>query len=465
MVPTAPLMVTISGIRGIAGESLTDDVVSKFVDSFVAYLNSVNAAHPSIPNTVVIGRDSRVSGPHIISVAEECVRSVGYAVWNIGIVPTPTVQYMVKKYGLAGGIVVTSSHNPAPWNGLKFIGPDSLFIGPKACAQVYSPLEPLPRVEEPAKVLRIDDAAQQHVTAICNLPYIDIEAIRSERFTVAADAVAGAGGPILTLLLEHLGATVIGSHMDPTGAFPRNPEPTTDNLKPFSEFAGSRSVDLGVAVDPDVDRCVLLDESGRCIGEELTLAIAVDFILGNVGRRGAIVKNLSSSMITEFIAEKYGSTSVEAAVGEINVALQMVDSDAVIGGEGNGGVMLPDIHIGRDAPVAVALTLAWMTWQRAVGPQTMSDMLSQFPACHIIKRKYKLPSTCTADEAITRFTGWSPFGGIPPAETCIDGLKLRGPDWWVHVRKSNTEPIIRVIAEGKTVEVAETLLDMAASKL
>ncbi|KAG9395753.1 Phosphoacetylglucosamine mutase [Carpediemonas membranifera] len=455
-----PLMLTISGIRGIAGKSLTAAVVERYVEAFGAFIHAHHRAGSK--RIIVCGRDSRVSGLEINTAACELLTAQGWTVWDIGIVPTPTVQYMVKKHALAGGIVITSSHNPKQWNGLKFVGPDSLFLSPDACAEVFK--DDAPRsvgTEHEGHLVLVGDAAEQHVNDLLQLPIIPVEDIESRRFTVALDTVCGAGGPIMAYLLEQLGATVRGQNLETSGLFPRDPEPTVGSLAEFCKFVEQSDADLGIAVDPDVDRCVLIDERGVCFGEEFTLAIAVDYILSHVGRKGCVVKNLSSSMMTDVFAARNGCELVEAAVGEINVALAMREMSAVIGGEGNGGVMLPDLHIGRDAPVAAALALAWL----AVGGGTMSERIGAMPHFAIVKHKVPLGGL-DPDAVLERARTVEIFPGQRrPEVSTLDGVKLKGGSWWVHVRKSNTEPILRVIAEARSKEEAEDLCDRVKKAL
>lgn len=455
---SAPLMVTLSGIRGIAGKSLTTPVVRKYINSF-AVLQSKRGAP-----LMIVGRDSRVSGPEISAIVIDILRKSGYNVINCGIVPTPTVQFMVQQEHAVGGVIITSSHNPGPWNGLKFVDSDGLFLSPERCQEMFSyadsHADPTPApIASPAEgtleELPANAAAIRHVDAILALPYIDAAAIRGQHLKVCLDAVCGAGGPAMTYLLKQLGVEVVEMNTAPTGVFPHTPEPVPENLGDLCRAVVAHGADLGIAVDPDVDRCVLIGEDGRPLVEEYTLAIAVKFILGDIGRRGVVCKNLSSSRANDDIAAQYGCTLVPAAVGEINVAKRMVELNAVIGGEGNGGVMLPDIHIGRDAPVAAALVLQCFVNARTNKEhplKTISELKRSLPQYEIVKLKVGIEGI-NIDAALAELEREAREEGLKI--NTIDGLHISGSDWWVHVRKSNTEPIARVIGEAPTAAAAE----------
>ena len=452
-------MVTLSGIRGIAGKSLTTPVVRKYVNAF-----AVLQAGRGTP-LMIVGRDSRVSGPEISGVVIDILRKAGYKVINCGIVPTPTVQFMVQREHAVGGVIITSSHNPGPWNGLKFVDADGLFLSPERCQEMFSYADShadgtsshsvVGAAEGALEELPANSAAFRHVDAILALPYIKPAEIRAQQLTVCLDAVCGAGGPAMLYLLERLGVRAVALNAEPTGVFPHTPEPVPENLGELCRAVVAHGADLGIAVDPDVDRCVLIGEDGRPLVEEYTLAIAVKFILGDIGRRGVVCKNLSSSRASDDIAEQYGCTLVPAAVGEINVAKRMVELGAVIGGEGNGGVMLPDVHIGRDAPVAAALVLQCFTnarMRKDGGIRTISELKRSLPQYEIVKLKVGIEGI-NVDAALKALEKEAQEEGLKIVT--IDGLHISGKDWWVHVRKSNTEPIARVIGEAPTAAAAE----------
>jgi phosphomannomutase len=431
----APLMVTISGVRGIAGASLTPAVVSKYVLAFGVLQKG---------KKIVIGRDSRVSGRWIMPFVQGLLASQGYDVVDLGIVPTPTVQYMTMHLKADGGLIVTSSHNPAEWNGLKFVQSDGLFLSPDKCKELFAIADKgefqFPSYEHTGHVHIEPNGAQEHIDAIMKLPYINVDKIRQKKYKVVLDSVNGAGGPIMKKLLEHMGCQVIGLNLEPTGLFAHKPEPVPDNLKQLCEAVKEHKADMGIAVDPDVDRCVLIDETGAPLGEEYTLVFAVEFILGTVGKRGPVCKNLSSSRAVDDVAAKYGCKVYAAPVGEINVANKMQEVGAVIGGEGNGGAMLPDIHIGRDAPVAAALALQLLSGFNG----TISQFKATLPQYEICK--ISAPIAGIDPDAVVAYIK-SKWEGKARLEES-DGLRIDTDDWWVHLRKSNTEPIIRVIGEG-----------------
>eukprot|EP00727_Mastigamoeba_balamuthi_P004757 m51a1_g1428 putative phosphomannomutase (470) ;mRNA; f:71431-73054 len=452
---SAPLMVTISGVRGIAGQSLVPDVVTSFVRSFAAVLrDSVPAPSSSL---VVLGRDSRVSGPWVRDTAIEALLSEGFDVMDCGIVPTPTVQVMVQQEHAAGGLIVTSSHNPAPWNGLKFVDSDGLFLSPERCATLFALADrkpaPAPAQRARGTLTTRSDAVDKHLSLIFNLPYIKPAEVAACKFKVCLDAVCGAGGEALTKLLKAFGCEVVAMNAEPTGVFPHTPEPIPENLGDLCRAVREHKADLGIAVDPDVDRCVLIGEDGSPLGEEYTLALAVQFYLGIVGKRGPVCKNMSSSRASDDIAAKYGCSVTATPVGEIQVAKRMVQLGAVIGGEGNGGVMLPDVHIGRDAPVAAALTLQHLAEARKRDPKTtIRSLKMSLPQFEIVKLKTSVEGI-DADAALADVRAqWEAKGDV--RINLEDGLHISGSNWWVHLRKSNTEPIIRVIGEAPTTQAA-----------
>lgn len=460
----APLMVTISGIRGIAGESLTEDVVRMYVRAFA----DIQRKKDKENRLVVVGRDSRVSGPWIRDCAVETLQRCGMDVEDCGIVPTPTVQYMVQRRQAVGGLIITSSHNPKPWNGLKFVDTDGLFLAPDRCTTMFAHAkevggEPFSCYEKTLGALRVlekDEAVNRQVAEIMSLPYVDPAAVRAEKLKVCLDTVCGAGGPAMTKVLETLGCEVVPLNIETTGEFPHTPEPIPENLGDLCRAVVENKADLGIAVDPDVDRCVLIGEDGKPLVEEYTLALAVEFILGYVGRRGVVCKNLSSSRALDDIAAKYPpSTVVATAVGEINVAKKMEELHAVIGGEGNGGVMLPDIHIGRDAPVAATLALmCFARWraeqrQRGTGKSKISELKASLPQYEIVKTKIETKGLNPALALETLKNEYLARGGEFKVST-LDGLHISGSDWWAHIRLSNTEPIMRVICEAPTRDAA-----------
>lgn len=445
-------MVSVSGVRGIIGKSLTPAVVEKYVTAFGLLLAG---------KKIVLGRDSRVSGRWVSPFAESVLVALGYEVINIGIVPTPTVQFMVDQLHASGGLIVTSSHNPAEWNGLKFVGPDGLFLAPQKCLELFAIADKggfnYPSYEHTGNSSPDATAAQAHIDAILKLPYINADAIRKRKFKIVLDTVNGAGGPIMHSLLTQLGAEVVGLHLEPTGLFAHTPEPVPANLKELCEAVKTHKADLGIATDPDVDRCVLIDENGTPVGEEYTLVFAVQFLLGVVGKRGPVCKNLSTTRAVNDVAQKYGCAVEATPVGEIHVAKKMQAIGAVIGGEGNGGVMLPDIHIGRDAPVAATLVLQLLS----TFDGSISKLKLTLPQYEIAK--ISAPVAGIDPSAVIQHikAKWAAQPGVTINEE--DGLHINTPEWWVHLRKSNTEPILRVIGEGggyaKSLERCNQFMD------
>lgn len=433
----SPLMVSVSGVRGIIGKSFIPTTVEKYVAAFGLLLGG---------KKIVLGRDSRVSGTWVSPFAEALLVALGYEVINIGIVPTPTVQFMVDKLHADGGLIVTSSHNPAEWNGLKFVGPDGLFLPPQRCLELFSIADKggfiYPTYEHTGKSSTNDQAAQAHIDAILALPYINASAIQKRKFKIVLDTVNGAGGPIMHKLLSQLGAEIIGLNLEPTGLFAHTPEPVPANLKDLCEAVKLHKADLGIATDPDVDRCVLIDETGNPVGEEYTLVFAVQYLLGTVGKRGPVCKNLSTTRAVNDVAAKYGCEVQATPVGEIHVAKKMQQIGAVIGGEGNGGVMLPDIHIGRDAPVAATLALQLL----AGFAGSISQLKLTLPQYEIAKISAPVAGIDPSIVIQRIKEKWVSQPGVTINEE--DGLHINTPEWWVHLRKSNTEPILRVIGEG-----------------
>ncbi|EFA86471.1 Phosphomannomutase [Heterostelium album PN500] len=451
------LIRTISGVRGVIGDTLSPEVIVAHIAAFTMMLEG--PLYHQKQHKIVVGRDSRVSGPWVERLVVGTLSACGYHVYQIGIATTPTVQFMTTELKCSGGIVITSSHNPVEWNGLKFIGSDGLFISPEACESLFKladekiPMSRYVTYDKVGAIEVVDHANRKHLDAIYALPFIDVEKIRSQHFRCCLDTVNGAGGPIMRELCHRLDIEIVdGLNMEPTGLFAHTPEPIPANLSQLCESVRKHNVDFGIAVDPDVDRCVFIDEHGKPLGEEYTLAMAVEFMLGDVGRRGVVAKNLSSSRALDDIAKKYESRVVCAPVGEIQVAQCMLRENAVIGGEGNGGVMLPDIHIGRDAPVAAALAFQLMANR---GIRKISEVKKTLPQYEIVKLKAGIEGL-NPDAILNDYKAeYRGKQGVLINED--DGLKIDAPEWWVHLRKSNTEHIIRVIAEAKDLELATSI--------
>jgi phosphomannomutase len=437
------LMVSISGIRGIVGKSLTPPVIMKYAAAFGTYLQG---------KKVIVGSDSRTSGKYIRNMVKGVLQSTGCEVVDIGIVPTPTVQMEILHYQAGGGVAVTASHNPSEWNGLKFMDANGRFLSPENAEKVYALADKgdfeYKTWQGVAKEYEDDQANLRHIKSILNLEYINVEAIRERKFKVVVDCVNGAGGAIIPHLLEKLGCITIILNGETNGIFAHTPEPLPENLTQLSEKVKKEKVDIGFAVDPDVDRCAIVDNSGLPIGEEYTLAACVKFMLSK--KLGTVVVNMSTSRASEDIAKYYNCPFIRTKVGEINVAEEMARLEAVIGGEGNGGLILPELHLGRDAPLAIAFMLQYMLEFDG----TMHDLFLSLPQYQIIKKKISIAGL-NPDQVLETIAERHEGKQI----NRLDGVKIDTDNTWVHLRKSNTEPIIRVMAEAPTREEAEQLAD------
>ncbi|HET6679569.1 MAG TPA: phosphoglucosamine mutase [Gemmatimonadaceae bacterium] len=446
------LMISVSGVRGRVGESLTPEVVGGFAAAFGAWSLSRSAS-----DVIVLGRDSRVSGPMFHRAVIAALQSVGAHTVDLGVVPTPTVQLEVEHRGAAGGLAITASHNPIEWNALKFIGAAGLFLTAAEGQAMRAFADAgVPRAEWNGlgDVVQDEGAIDRHIAAILALPQIDVPAIRARGFHVALDCVRGAGGPIMTRLLGELGCRVTAINLDADGLFPRPPEPVAENLGDLERLVAESGADVGLATDPDVDRLAIVDERGRAIGEDYTLALAAGVALKR--QTGVVVTNLSTSRVVDDVVSAAGGRVIRAPVGEVNVASRMQTEGAVIGGEGNGGVILPDLHLGRDAPLAAAMTLQML----ALEGRALSDVVAAYPRYVILKDKLNRPDAAldTVYKALR-----SAFADAEVDEQ--DGLRLSWSDRWVHVRPSGTEPIVRVIAEAPTIELARTLIARSRAPL
>ena len=456
---TDTLMVGVSGVRGIVGKDLTADVVTRWARAFGLWLREgTSAGGPGPGTSVVLGRDARTSGPMFAAAVTAGLNAVGCDVIDIGLVPTPTVQLAVEHHRAGGGIAITASHNPIEWNALKFIGPDGIFLDGIDGARVQKLVaEDGQGLGTTAKVTRDEGAVERHLDAVLRLPAVDVERIRKRKFTVALDAVRGAGGPVMRALLERLGCEVAGINLETDGHFPRAPEPIPENLGGLSTLVTRAGAALGIAVDPDVDRLAIVDETGTPIGEDYTLAFAVRAVMGGAGAKGGkgvVVCNLSTSLVVEDAARDYGADVVRTPVGEVHVARTIVRLGAAIGGEGNGGVMYPALHTGRDAPVAAALLLTLL----ARDGRRVSELVGAAPRYAIVKAKAER-GTRNAERGLEDVYAALRKRFPEASVDTQDGLRLAWQDRWLHVRPSNTEPIIRLIAEAPTHAAAEQLVD------
>ena len=438
-------MVSVSGVRGKVGEGLTPEVVAHFAAAFGAWASSQGKSR-----TVIVGRDSRVSGPMFQRVVLSALQSVGMSVIDIGLTTTPSCQLAVEYHHAAGGLMISASHNPIEWNALKMIGSAGLFLDAQQGAAMRALMEigPPRATWDKLGAIEIDDLAiARHIDRVLALPFIDVEKIRRRRFKVALDTCRGAGATVMPQLLDRLGCVVTAINLEPDGRFPHPPEPIPENLHDLEQLVLSAKADIGLAVDPDVDRLALVSEEGRAIGEDYTLALAAKLVLRH--RKGPVVINLSTSRVVDDVAKAAGAPLIRAPVGEVNVATRMRTERAAIGGEGNGGVILAELHLGRDAPLGAAIILQLLVEE---GRQ-LSAIVRDHPSYVIVKDKLDRPdaSLDTVYDALRR--------AFPGAEADTqDGLRLAWPDRWVHVRPSGTEPIVRVIAEAPTAADARELV-------
>jgi phosphomannomutase len=439
------LMVSVSGIRGRVGEALTPEVIARYAAGFGAW-----ASARGTTRSVVVGRDSRVSGPMFHRVVLAALQSVGCDVIDIGLTTTPTCQLAVEHHHAAGGLMISASHNPIEWNALKFIGPTGLFLENSEGIEMRALVEsgiPRARWDQLGQIESDDGAVQRHIDRVLAIPYLDVEGIRRRKFHVALDCVRGAGAVIMPLLLERLGCRVTAINLETDGHFPRPPEPIAENLGELERLVLRAGAAIGLAVDPDVDRLALVSDAGKAIGEDFTLALAARLVLRH--KRGPVVTNLSTSRIVEDVANAAEVPVIRAPVGEVNVAVRMRDVHSPIGGEGNGGVILSEVHLGRDAPVGAALLLQLLHED----DKSLSQIVSELPRYAIVKDKLDRPNASldTVYEALR--------AALPGAAVDTqDGLRLSWPDRWVHVRPSGTEPIVRVIAEAPTSREALELV-------
>jgi phosphomannomutase len=442
------LMISVSGMRGIVGKDLTPELVARHAAALGAW------ARGNGQPLVVLGRDARTSGAMFAQAAAAGLMSVGVAVIDLGVVPTPTVQLAVEHHHAGAGLILTASHNPIEWNALKLVGPDGIFLDGAAGDRVRALADQGPERQgwDGIGAYREDrEAIGRHLEQVLALPILDVGAIRQRRFNVALDCVRGAGGTIIPTLLKQLGCRVNAINLEPDGRFPRPPEPLPENLGDLGRLVRTTRADLGMAVDPDVDRLALVDERGEPIGEDYTLALAVRAVLGRGVAGGAqpvVVANLSTSLVVEDAARAYKARFIRAPVGEANVARVIRDEGAVIGGEGNGGVILPALHIGRDAPVGIALVLL----QLAVSGRPLSELVAAAPRYQIVKAKG--PRNKDLSDVYQGLRRRFP-DAVPDDR---DGLRLAWTDHWVHVRPSGTEPIVRFIAEAPTRGEAEAMV-------
>lgn len=445
------LIKSISGIRGTiggrAGEALTPVDVVKFAAAYGTWVLQTTGN-----NTIIVGRDARLSGDMVNKLVCATLQGLGINVVDLGLSTTPTVEMAVPDYKAGGGIILTASHNPKQWNALKLLNHKGEFISDAEGKLVLELADKeafeFAQVNDLGNYQRDDEALQKHIDAILALPLVDVNAIKEKDFSVAIDCVNSSGGIAIPMLLEALGVNKVEKlFCEPDGNFPHNPEPLPENLREIARVIEKGKFDLGIVVDPDVDRLALINEDGSMFGEEYTLVAVADYVLKN--QVGNTVSNLSSTRALRDVTEKAGGQYFAAAVGEVNVVNIMKAENAIIGGEGNGGIIYPELHYGRDALVGIALFLTHL----AKSGMSMTRLRASYPNYHISKNKIELTPDVDVDEVLRQM---QERYAKQPINT-IDGVKIEFDKEWVHLRKSNTEPIIRIYAESESNATADHL--------
>jgi phosphomannomutase len=449
------LIKSISGIRGtiggIPGNGLTPLDTVKFTAAFGSWIMKQSGKKANERVKIVIGRDARISGPMVNKIVAGTLTGMGIDVIETGLATTPTVEIAVTAEHADGGIILTASHNPKQWNALKLLNHKGEFLNDADGKQVLAMAEKddyvFAGVDSLGSIIETE-YTQAHIDQVLGLKMVDVQAIRSRNFKVAVDCVNSVGGVVIPKLLYALGVKeVIELYCEPNGQFPHNPEPLPEHLTEISKISREKGVDVGFVVDPDVDRLAIVNEDGSMFGEEYTLVAVADYILSH--KPGNTCSNLSSSRALRDVTEKHGGTYVAAAVGEVNVVTAMKKNDVVIGGEGNGGVIYPELHYGRDALVGIALFLTHL----AKSGKRCSQLRAGYPEYYISKNKIELNAGINVDGILAKMKDKYKNEKVND----IDGVKIDFPDEWVHLRKSNTEPIIRIYAESKSKESADKL--------
>lgn len=454
------LIKSISGIRGTIGGNVGDNLTPIDVVKFAAaYGMWIKEQRNKNNYSVVIGRDARISGEMIQNLVINTLIGMGIDVVNLNLSTTPTVEIAVPMEHADGGIILTASHNPKQWNALKLLDANGEFLNAKHSQRVldlagseniaFSDVNALGKMTVNAAYFDL------HIDAVLDLDLVNIEAIRKSRFKVVVDGVNSTGGIVVPMLLERLGVTPIRLYCRPDGHFPHNPEPLKQHLTDLSEKVLSTGADFGIAVDPDVDRLAFMDEKGELFGEEYTLVACADYVLSHT--KGNTVSNLSSTRALCDVTVKHGGTYTASAVGEVNVVAAMKANNAIIGGEGNGGIILPESHYGRDALVGIALFLSLLAEKQ----MSVSTLKNTYPLYFMSKKKIDLNPNIDLDALLSAME--KSYQNEPL--TMVDGVKIDFPDSWVHLRKSNTEPIIRIYTEAPTQQQADALAERFISEL
>ncbi|GAB4404579.1 MAG: phosphoglucosamine mutase [Bacteroidia bacterium] len=453
------LISSISGTRGTIGgrpgENLTPVDIVNFAAAYGTWLTLKSPLR-----TVVIGRDARPSGEMVQQLVSATLVALGFRVIDLGLSTTPTVEVAVPDMEAAGGIILTASHNPVNWNALKLLNARGEFVTQKDGLEILAILQegvfPFAPVEKLGVVVRPGDYGQEHIAKILKLHLVDRYAISRAGFRVVVDGVNSSGGIFVPRLLEALGITdVVQLNCEPTGWFAHNPEPLAENLTEICSYIREHGADLGICVDPDVDRLVFVDNEGNLFGEEYTLVAVADYVLQH--QQSTVVSNLSSSRALRDVAARHGCRYAAAAVGEVNVVEIMKRTDALIGGEGNGGIIYPELHYGRDALVGIALFLSHL----AKSGKTVAELRASYPDYYMAKRKLELSEGFDTDTLLQAFKAAYQHERIND----IDGVKVDFAESWVHLRKSNTEPIVRIYTEARTQAEADALADRVIGEL
>ena len=447
------LIKSISGIRGTiggeVGDSLTPLDIVKFISSYADFIRK----NKSSSNTIIIGRDARISGEMVSNIVSGTLIGCGFDVLDIGLSTTPTVEVAVQLHKSAGGIIITASHNPKQWNALKLLNEKGEFLSSSDGEQILEVAE-----NENFSFTEVDDLGKytfdefynnKHIDEVLNLNLVDVDLVKSAGFKVVVDAVNSTGGFMVPRLLERMGVECVKLYCEPNGQFPHNPEPLAENLTDISKLVVKEKANFGIVVDPDVDRLAMVCEDGSMFGEEYTLVAVSDYVLSKTP--GNTVSNLSSTRALRDVTNKYNGTYEASAVGEVNVVEKMKATNAIIGGEGNGGVIYPELHYGRDALVGIALFLTQLA-ERKISAKTLRD---SYPAYFISKNKIQLTPEINVDNILSTLEEKYQDEQI----TTIDGLKIDFEDGWVHLRKSNTEPIIRIYAESEGEKKANSFAE------
>ena len=446
------LIKSISGIRGTIGGALGDNLtpidIVKFTTAYARFMSEKNNGKRL---TIVVGRDARISGEMVNDIIEGTLLGCGVDVINVGLCTTPGTEMAVITHKADGGIIITASHNPKQWNALKLLNEKGEFLNDAEGKRVLALAEDeefdFPDVDNIGKVVLREDFNPTHIEQVLALDMVDVDAVKERKFKVVVDAVNSIGGVVIPALLRALGCDVVELNCTPDGHFAHNPEPLAEHLTEISRVVVEQKADLGVVVDPDVDRLALVNEDGTMFGEEYTLVAVADYILSQ--SVGNTVSNLSSSRALSDVTKAYGGEYSASAVGEVNVVTKMKEVGAVIGGEGNGGVIYPALHYGRDALVGVALFLTHLVKKNC----TMTELRATYPAYYASKNKIQLTPEIDVDKVLLEMK--ARYAGENVND--IDGVKIDFPENWVHLRKSNTEPIIRVYTEAKSADEADAL--------